>query len=111
MPRTQINYTEPSKTGTTLPSPTAADVSNGQYITNDGHVLVIAKNTGATSRNVTVTPTGTVDGQSAQARVTPIAAGVSLLMGPWEVANYSNQLQISGDNATDVSFLAIHYIA
>lgn len=109
MARTQIVYTDPAKTGTTLPSPTAADVSNGQYINNDGRVLVIAKNSGASSRNVTVTPSATVDGLVPAARTTPIGVGVSLLMGPWEIANYSNLLAISGDNATDVSFLAIHF--
>ena len=31
-----------------------------------------------------------------------------MLFGPWEVANYSTSLQISGDNATDVSFLVLH---
>ena len=109
MARTQIVYTDPAKTGTTLPSPTAADVANGQYILNDGRVMVIAKNSnGATPRNVTVTPTNTVDGLVPAARTTPLPASTSLLMGPWEVSNYSTQLQISGDNATDVSFLAIH---
>jgi len=110
MARTPVAYTDPAKTGTALPVPSAVDVANGNVITNDGRVLVIAKNSNvSTPRNVTVTPTGTVDGLAASARTTPLPASTSLLMGPWEVANYSSQLQISGDNATDVSFLAIHF--
>jgi hypothetical protein len=109
MARTPISWTEPSKSGTLLPSPTAADVSNGNVVVgNDGNVVVVAKNTGASVRNVVVTPTATVDGLVPAARTSPIAAGTSMLFGPWEVANYSTSLQISGDNATDVSFLVLH---
>lgn len=109
MPRTNIAYTDPSKNGTTLPVPSAADVSNGNAVINDGRVLCIAKNSNvSTPRNVIVTPTATVDGLVPAARTTPLPASTSLLMGPWEVSNYSNSLQISGDNATDVSFLFIH---
>jgi hypothetical protein len=61
MARTPISWTEPSKSGTVLPAPTAADVSNGNVV-----------------------------------------------FGPWEVANYSTSLQLSGDNATDVSILVLH---
>jgi hypothetical protein len=110
MARTNINYTDPAKTGTTLPAPSAADVSNGNTVINDGRVLCIAKNSNvSTPRNVIVTPTATVDGLVPAARTTPLPASTSLLMGPWEVANYSTALAISGDNATDVSFLFIHF--
>ncbi len=110
MPRTAIAYTDPAKSGTTLPAPTAVDVSNGNSVINDGRVLCIAKNSnGATVRNVIVTPTNTVDGLVPAARTTPIPASTSLLLGPWEIANYSTTLQISGDNATDVTFLFVHF--
>lgn len=110
MARTSIAYTEPSKTGTLLPAATAVDVTNGnQVLNNDGRVFVIAKNANvSTPRNVIVTPTATVDGLVPAARTSPIAANTSMLFGPWEVANYSTTLQISGDNATDVSFLVLH---
>lgn len=109
MPRTNINYTEPSKSGTLLPAATAADVSNGNSVANDGRVYAIVKNANvSTPRNLIVTPTATVDGLVPAARTSPIAASTSMLFGPWEVANYSTTLQLSGDNATDVSILLLH---
>lgn len=109
MPRTNINATSPSKTGTTMPSPTAADVANGNSIINDGRLIVIATNSGASPRSVTVTPTATVDGLAAAARTTALPASTSVLLGPWEVSNYGTALQISGDNATDVKFQPIRF--
>ena len=110
MPRTPIAYTDPAKTGTTLPTATAADVVNGNSVINDGRILCIAKNSsGSTIRNVIVTPTNTVDGLVPAAHTTPIPVSSSLLLGPWEIANYSTTLQISGDSATDVTFLFVHF--
>jgi hypothetical protein len=110
MPRTQITYTEPTRAGVAFPAGTAADVTNGQYITNDGRVIVIAINSSASViRNVIVTPTGTVDGLAAATRTSPIPISSSIILGPWDVGNYSTTLQISGDNATDVKFQAIHF--
>jgi hypothetical protein len=110
MARTPISWTEPSKSGTVLPAPTAADVSNGNVVVgNDGRVIAIVKNSNvSTPRNLIVTPTATVDGLVPAARTSPIAASTSMLFGPWEVANYSTSLQLSGDNATDVSILVLH---
>lgn len=108
MPRTALtNIISPSKTGTAFPAGVAADVANGNSIVNDGRVLVIAINSGASPRNVTVTPTATVDGLVAAARTSAIPATSSILLGPWDVGNYSSVLQISGDNATDVKFQII----
>ena len=108
MPRTALtNIVAPSKAGTAFPAGTAADVANGNSVANDGRIIVIAANANvSTPRNVTVTPTGTVDGLAAAARTTPIPASSSVLLGPWEIGNYSNTLQISGDN-TDVKFQII----
>lgn len=110
MPRTQLNYTEPTRAGVAFPVGTAADVTNGQYINNDGRVIVIAINSsGSTIRNVVVTPTATVDGLAAATRTSPIPISSSIILGPWDVGNYSTQLQISGDSATDVKFQAVHF--
>lgn len=109
MPRTAMtNIISPSKTGTAFPVGTAVDVANGNSITNDGRVIVIAVNTNASLvRNVTVTPTATVDGLTAAARTSPVPAVSSILLGPWDVGNYGTTLQISGDNATDLKFQII----
>lgn len=109
MPRTPMtNIISPSKAGTAFPAGTAVDVANGNSISNDGRVLVIAANTNASlTRNVTVTPTATVDGLAAAARTSPVPAVSSILLGPWDVGNYGSTLQISGDNATDLKFQII----
>lgn len=109
MPRTPLtNIVAPSKNGTPFPAGTAADVVNGNSVANDGRVIVIASNSNASVvRNATVTPTGTVDGLTAAARTSPIPAQSSILLGPWEIGNYSTTLALSGDNATDVKFQII----
>lgn len=111
MPRTALtNIIEPTRAGTAFPAGVAADVANGNSIVNDGHVAVIAANSnGATIRNVTVTPTATVDGLAVAARTSPIPVSSSILLGPWDTATYGTVLAISGDNATDVKFQVIHF--
>ncbi len=103
MPRTAIAVTESSKGGTTLPAPTAADVANGNSVVNDGKTLVLASNAGASTRTITITPTATVDGLAPANRTVSLAASASKLLGPYEVGNYGDVLQISGDHA-DVKF-------
>lgn len=110
MARTPLTYVEPSKGGTTVPAATAADVSNGNVVNgNDGRVYILVTNSNASvARNLTITPTATVDGLSATARTVALPASTTLLCGPYEVANYSQALAISGDNATDVKFQILH---
>lgn len=110
MPRTAIAFTEPSRAGTALPAAVAADVTNGNSVVNDGRILIIASNSNvSTVRNAIVTATGTVDGLVPATRTSPIPASSSILLGPWDVGNYSTTLQISGDNATDVKFQVLHF--
>lgn len=100
MPRTPIAVTESSKAGTTLPAPTAADVANGNSIVSDGKTAVIATNANvSTPRNVTITPTATVDGLVPAVRTIPLPANTSKLLGPYELGNYGDTILISGDNA------------
>lgn len=111
MARTPLtNIIEPTRAGVAFPTGTAADATNGNSIANDGRVIVIAINSsGSNARNVTVTPTATVDGLAAAARTTNIPISSSVILGPWDVGNYSSTLQITGDNATDVKFQIIHF--
>ena len=106
MARTPITVIESSKAGTILPAPTAADVVNGNSITVDPRTAVIATNTGASTRNITITPTATVDGLPVGNRTIALAAGVARLLGPYDVSTYSATLQISADNA-EVTFRPI----
>lgn len=111
MPRTPLTNTiEPTRAGVAFPVGTAADVVNGNSIANDGRVIVIATNSNASViRNVIVTATGTVDGLVPAVRTSPIPVSSSIILGPWDVGNYSTTLQLSGDNATDVKFQIVHF--
>jgi hypothetical protein len=110
MPRTALtNIIEPNRTGVAFPAGVAVDVANGNSVSNNGRVVVIAINSGASPRNVTVTPTLTVDGLALPARTTPLPATSSVLLGPWDTATYGTTLQISGDNATDVKLQIIRF--
>ncbi len=108
MPRTALSIIDSSKAGTTLPTGTAADVANGNSVASDGRsVIIIATNANvSTPRNVTITPTATVDGLTAAVRTIALPASTSKVLGPYETSNYSETLQISGDNA-DVKFQVI----
>jgi hypothetical protein len=111
MPRTALtNIIEPTRAGVAFPAGTLADVTNGNSIANDGRIVVIATNSNASIiRNVIVTATATVDGLLPATRTSPIPVSSSILLGPWDIGNYSTTLQISGDNATDVKFQVIHF--
>ncbi|GAA0494763.1 hypothetical protein Ade02nite_19760 [Paractinoplanes deccanensis] len=111
MPRTALtNIIEPTRAGVAFPQGTLADAANGNSIVNNGRVMVIAINSSAsTVRNVTVTPTATVDGLAAAARTSPIPTSSSILLGPWDVGNYGAALQISADSSTDVRFQIIRF--
>lgn len=111
MARTALtNIVEPTRAGVAFPAGTLADSTNGNSIANDARVVVIAANaSGSVVRNVTVTPTATVDGLAPAARTTPIPISSSVILGPWDVGNYSTTLQISADSSTDVRFQIVHF--
>lgn len=110
MARTLINWTEPTRAGVALPTGTAADVSNGNYVVNDGRVVIICSNSsGSTAHSVTVAIAATVDGQAATSRTIPLPTSSSVLIGPYDTGNYGTQLGLTGDSATDVKFQPIHF--
>jgi hypothetical protein len=107
MPRTALTAVESSKAGTVLAAGAAADVANGNSYVSDGKsVIVIATNSGVTLRTITITPTATVDGLVPAARTVTLASGVVKVLGPYDLANYSDTIQISADHA-DVKFQVI----
>jgi hypothetical protein len=104
MPRTALTITESTKAGTTLPVGTAADVANGNSIVHDGRSLVIiATNSGVSTRTITITPTAAVDGLAVAARTISMAASAVKLLGPFELSTYGSPLAISADHA-DIKF-------
>jgi hypothetical protein len=108
MARTALTIVDSARAGTVLPAGTAADVANGNVITNTGNILILAKNTNAasTTRNVTIAVTGRIDGLPVTARTIPIAPGVTQVLGPYDTTNYGSALAINGDHA-EVTFQVI----
>lgn len=101
MPRTQLSVQTPTRSGTVLPPAAAMDVANGNYFQNSGKTFMAIFNGGASPYNVTVTLRfGQVDGQQAPAKVVSIAASANVLLGPYPVAIYGDQVWVDGANAS-----------
>ncbi len=94
MARVAIPVDVASKSGTIATAETSGDATNHHSVANNGRVMVMARNNGATPRNLTVYVTKQVDGQTPAAVVTAVAAGETRWFGPYSTANYSRSLSI-----------------
>lgn len=99
MPRTNIATTQASRAGTVLPAASAGDVVNGNSTPNDGRVVLVVKNTGASSRTITFPTTVSVDGLTAPVRSESIPAGETQVFGPFSPNEYGTVLAYNVDNA------------
>lgn len=99
MPRTSIAATQASRSGTVLPAATAGDVVNGNSVQNDGRVVLIVNNTGASSRTITFQTTVSVDGLTAPVRSETVPAGETQVFGPFPPNDYGTTLGFNVDNA------------
>ncbi|MEU7149198.1 hypothetical protein AB0B15_14350 [Streptomyces sp. NPDC045456] len=92
MARTVIAPTQATRAGTVLPAATAGDATNGHSVPNDARVILIVKNTGASSRNITFLTARTIDGLTAPTRVEAIPAGETQIFGPFDPNDYGSSL-------------------
>lgn len=99
MPRTALTVTQASRAGTTLPAATAGDATNGNSVQNDGRVVLIVKNTGATSRDIVFATVRAVDGLAAPVRTEAIPASITQVFGPFPPGDYGDLLGINASNA------------
>jgi len=99
MARTNIDVFVTSRVDGSAPTPTAADSTNGNSTANDGAVVLVCKNTDASSHTVTVTITKAVDGVTPAGKVFTIAAGTTEYLGPFSPNDYSSTLQYTADSA------------
>ena len=101
MPRTNIAATQASRAGTTLPTATAGDVTNGNYTANDGRVILIAKNTNgaSTARTLTFQTVRSIDGLTNPTRQESIPAGETQVFGPFDPNDYGTTLAFDASNA------------
>lgn len=96
MPRVDVPVTQSSRAGTVLPAATTGDATNNHSVANDGRVILMVKNTNATStaRSITFYTVRSIDGLTAPTRVESIPAGETQLFGPFDPNDYGTVLQI-----------------
>ncbi|MEU2484089.1 hypothetical protein ABZ593_05675 [Streptomyces sp. NPDC012617] len=94
MPRVAVPVTQSSRAGTVLPAATTGDAVNNHSVANDGRVILIVKNTGASSRDITFLTTVSVDGLTAPSRIESVPAGETQLFGPFPVNDYGSTLKV-----------------
>ena len=101
MPRTALTAVQASRAGTVLPAATAGDATGGNQIANDGRVVLIAKNTNAssTARTITFQTARTVDGLTNPTRQESIPAGETQVFGPFPPNDYGDILAFDVSNA------------
>lgn len=99
MPRTAITVTQSVRAGVVLPAATAGDAVNGNSVANDGRVILLVANTGASSRNITFTTVRSVDGLTAPTRVESIPAGETQVIGPFPATDYGTTLAFDAAHA------------
>jgi hypothetical protein len=106
MARGTITPTQATRAGTTVPAATTGDATNGHQVANDSRLLIIGKNTGATSRTITFLPSRLVDGLAVTSRVETLAAGESQAFSGFDVGDYGASLRIDVAHA-EVTIQAI----
>jgi hypothetical protein len=97
--RVSIPVTLADRSGVVLPAAAPGDATNFNSVVNSGTTLLIVKNTGVTSRTLTVHLDRTVDGFAAAPRTKTLAAGETQVFGPFSVADYGPILHVDVDNA------------
>lgn len=89
-------------------SEVAADVT-GNTFPNDGKVLLVARNSGATPRNITMTTPGTVDEQAIADPVYSLAAGATVILGPFDPTVYGTTMTVTAAHA-EVMLAAVRVV-
>jgi hypothetical protein len=90
--RTSIAPVQATRSGTVLPAATAGDTVNGNATPNDGRVILIVTNTGASSRTITFQTVRSVDGLTNPTRQESIPAGETQVFGPFDPNDYGSTL-------------------
>jgi len=87
----------------------SADAANGHLVPNNGRVILLVKNGGGSSINVTVKG-GKYQGRSLEDQVVPVAAGAEKVMGAYmpytfnQVGSDAGKLKIEFSDDTNVTF-------
>lgn len=94
MPRTAIPVQTLSRAGVAPLTQTNSDASNGMVVAhNDGRIFIEVVSTDAGSQTVGFAIPGLVDGEPVDDKVVTVAAGATLLEGPWPRRTYNQDDQ------------------
>jgi hypothetical protein len=99
-----------TRSGVAPVAPVAMDATNGNTVTNDGRTCIEITNTNAssTAHTLTVAIAKTVDGQTVEPRTYSIAAGATLRLYGFPVADYGGILTLGADSA-ELTIAAYRY--
>ena len=90
MARVALTVDKATEGGTALTAEANGDATNGHYIANnDGKVYIIARNSGAGARTVTVKTPRQVGSLDVAENINSIAAGATEIMGPFPQQTYN----------------------
>lgn len=81
-------------------SEVAADVTGNTFV-NDGKVLLVARNSGSTGRNITITTPGTVDGEAIGDPVYALEGllNATVILGPFDPVVYGTTVTVTAAHA------------
>jgi hypothetical protein len=92
--RVDVPLTQITRAGIAPAAEVTGDAVNNHTVNNDGAVFLLAHNTGATTRVLTIHLPQTVDGQAVASRTVSLAAGVSRYVGPFPVSEYGEDVLV-----------------
>lgn len=107
MPRVAVPVTQITRAGVAPAAETDGDPVNHHVVNNDGQVLLLVRNAGASARDITFRFASAVDGQAVTPRVVSVPASASRYFGPFPTSDYGEDLQVDVAHA-DLKLSAYH---
>jgi hypothetical protein len=107
MPRVNLPHTQITRAGVAPGAEVSGDATNNHSVVNDGNVFLLARNSGAGARTVTIVTPGTVDTQAVADRVISITAAESRYIGPFPPGDYGDPVNVDVEH-TEVKLTAYH---
>lgn len=105
MPRVNVPVLVSDRAGVAV-TQTTGDATNNHVVNNNGRVVILVENSGATARVVTFNLTRKVDGQTVTPRTKSLAAGAKEAFGPFDPQEYGGKLLVDVAHA-DLKLTAI----
>lgn len=99
MPRALLTPAVGTTNGAKLVNEVDGNTVDGHYLANSGRTRLIARNSGAVARTVTIQLFRTVDGQSVTSKTKAVPAGETWIFGPFPKDDYGTQVFVDVDNA------------